>query len=73
MKRCSAAAIAFQTLRMPEVVTFAAAGNVRSIRVMEQIDMEWDRQKYFDHPAVTDIRFQRHVLYRATPKLSVIA
>jgi hypothetical protein len=34
--------------------------------------MEWDRQKYFDHPAVTDIRLQRHVLYRATPKLSVI-
>ena len=64
--------MAFQTLRMPEVVAFAAAGKVRSIRVMEPIGMEWHRQKYFDHPAVTDIRFQRHVLYRATPKLSVI-
>ncbi len=64
--------MAFQTLRMPEVVAFAAAGNVRSIRVMEQIGMEGDRQKYFDHPAVADIRLRRHVLYRARPKLSVI-
>jgi len=64
--------MAFQTLRMPEVVAFAAVGNVRSIRVMERIGMEWDRQKYFDHPAVTDIRLQRHVLYRATQSLSVI-
>jgi RimJ/RimL family protein N-acetyltransferase len=64
--------MAFQTLGMPEVVAFAAAGNVRSIRVMERIGMEWDRQKYFDHPAVTNTRFQRHVLYRATSKLSVI-
>ena len=64
--------MAFQTLRMPEVVAFAAAGKVRSIRVMEPIGMEWHRQKYFDHPAVADGRFQRHVLYRATQKLPVI-
>jgi RimJ/RimL family protein N-acetyltransferase len=63
--------MAFQTLRMPEVVAFAAAGNVRSIRVMERLGMEWDRQKYFDHPAVTDIHLRRHVLYRASLKLSI--
>lgn len=64
--------MAFQTLRMPEVVAFAVAENVRSIRVMERIGMKWDRQKYFDHPAVTEIRLQRHVLYRATPNIFVV-
>jgi RimJ/RimL family protein N-acetyltransferase len=63
--------MAFQTLRMSEVVAFAAAGNLRSIRVMEWLGMERDQRAYFDHPAVTDIHLQRHVLYRATPKLSI--
>jgi hypothetical protein len=45
--------MAFQTLRMPEVVAFAAAGNVRSIRVMERLGLKCDPHKYFDHPAVT--------------------
>jgi RimJ/RimL family protein N-acetyltransferase len=45
--------IAFQTLRMPEVVAFAAAGNVPSIRVMERLGLKCDPHKYFDHPAVT--------------------
>ncbi len=62
--------MAFQTLRMPEVVAFAAAGNVRSIRVMERLGMKCDPHKYFDHPAVTDIHLRRHVLYRASPKPS---
>ena len=62
--------MAFQTLKIPEVVAFAAAENARSIRVMERLGMERDQRAYFDHPAVTDIRLQRHVLYRATAKLS---
>ena len=62
--------IAFQTLKLPEVVAFAAAENARSIRVMERLGMERDQRAYFDHPAVPDIRLQRHVLYRATAKLS---
>jgi RimJ/RimL family protein N-acetyltransferase len=62
--------MAFQTLRMPEVVAFTATGNGRSIRVMERLGMERDQRAYFDHPVVTDVRLQRHVLYRATAKLS---
>lgn len=61
--------MAFQTLHMPEVVAFAAVGNLRSIRVMERLGMERDQRAYFDHPAVTDVRLQKHVLYRATSKL----
>ena len=63
--------MAFQTLRMSEVVAFTAAGNLRSIRVMERLCMERDRNEYFDHPSVTESHLQRHVLYRATPKLSI--
>jgi RimJ/RimL family protein N-acetyltransferase len=63
--------MAFQTLRMPEVVAFAVAENKRSIRVMERLGMEWDRQKYFDHPAVTENHLRRHVLYRAAPNLTI--
>ena len=64
--------MAFQTLHMPEVVAFAAVGNLRSIRVMERIGLERDQRAYFDHPAVTDVRLQRHVLYRATSTLPVV-
>jgi ribosomal-protein-alanine N-acetyltransferase len=60
--------MSFHTLRMREVVAFTAAGNLRSIRVMERLGMERDQREYFDHPAVTDIHLQQHVLYRATPK-----
>jgi RimJ/RimL family protein N-acetyltransferase len=62
--------MAFQILKMPEVVAFAVAENARSIRVMERLCMEPDQRAYFDHPAITDNRLQRHVLYRATAKLS---
>ena len=63
--------MAFQTLRMPEIVAFAVAENLRSIRVMERLGMKRDRQEYFDHPAVADIHLQRHVLYRATHRPSI--
>jgi RimJ/RimL family protein N-acetyltransferase len=62
--------MAFQTLNLPEVVAFAVAENARSIRVMERLGMERDQRAYFDHPAVTDTRLQRHVLFRASAKLS---
>ena len=61
--------MAFQTLKMSDVVAFAAAENARSVRVMERLGMERDQRAYFDHPAVTDIRLPRRVLYRATAKL----
>jgi RimJ/RimL family protein N-acetyltransferase len=63
--------MAFQTLRMPEIVAFTAAENRRSIWVMERLGMERDQRAYFDHPAITEVRLQRHVLYRATEKLSI--
>jgi RimJ/RimL family protein N-acetyltransferase len=62
--------MAFQILKMPEVVAFAVAENARSIRVMERLGMERDQRAYFDHPAITDIRLQRHILYRATRYVS---
>jgi RimJ/RimL family protein N-acetyltransferase len=63
--------MAFQKLRMSEVVAFAPVGNLRSIWVMERLGMERDPKEYFDHPAVTVSHLQRHVLYRATQKLSM--
>jgi hypothetical protein len=60
--------MAFQTLRMPETVAFTAAENLQSIRVMEQPGMKRDRQEHSEHPAVTDVHLQQHVLYRATQK-----
>ncbi|WP_035357596.1 GNAT family N-acetyltransferase [Edaphobacter aggregans] len=63
--------MAFQTLRMPEIVAFAASKNLRSIHVMERLGMKRDRQEYFEHPAVTDVHLQQHVLYRATQRLSI--
>lgn len=60
--------MAFQTLRMPQIVAFTTAGNRKSIRVMERLGMVLDPTPYFDHPAVMDVRLKRHVLYRAIPK-----
>jgi RimJ/RimL family protein N-acetyltransferase len=62
--------VASQYLRLPEVVAFAAAGNLRSIRVMERLGMARDQRAYFDDPAVTNVQLKRHVLYRTVPKLS---
>ena len=48
----------FGTLQLPEIVSFAAAGNQRSPRVMERIAMH-------DHPNIAaGHRLRRHVLYR---------
>jgi RimJ/RimL family protein N-acetyltransferase len=63
--------VAFQTLKIHEVVAFTAVENKRSIRVMERLGMVRDQRAYFDHPALTDVRLQRHVLYRAKEGLSI--
>lgn len=61
----------FEALGLDEVVSFTAAGNLRSRRVMEKIGMLHDPADDFDHPDLADgHRLRRHVLYRmARPML----
>lgn len=55
----------YGTLRLPEVVSFTAALNVRSRAVMERIGMIRDHDGDFEHPAVpVGSPLRRHVLYR---------
>jgi RimJ/RimL family protein N-acetyltransferase len=56
---------AFETLRLPELVSFTTAANVRSRRVMEKIGMTRDPAEDFDHPRLPPGHpLRRHVLYR---------
>ena len=56
---------AFGELGLRELVSFTAAGNMRSRRVMEKIRMTHDEADDFDHPALPEgHRLSRHVLYR---------
>jgi ribosomal-protein-alanine N-acetyltransferase len=59
---------AFETLRLPGLVSFTAAANLRSRRVMENIGMVHDSGGDFDHPGLPEgHRLRRHVLYRINP------
>lgn len=54
-----------EALALPEVVSFTAAGNLRSQRVMERIGMAHDAGGDFDHPSLpAGHPLRRHVLYR---------
>jgi ribosomal-protein-alanine N-acetyltransferase len=56
---------AFGTLGLAEVVSFTAATNERSRRVMERLGMRHDPAGDFDHPRVAPGQpLRRHVLYR---------
>lgn len=56
---------AFAILKLPELVSFTAIGNVRSRRVMEKIGMMRDPAEDFDHPSMPEGHpLRRHVLYR---------
>jgi ribosomal-protein-alanine N-acetyltransferase len=56
---------AFQALQIPELVSMAVAGNVRSTGVMEKIGMIRDPADDFDHPNLPPGHpLRRHVLYR---------
>jgi RimJ/RimL family protein N-acetyltransferase len=57
--------MAFETLRLPEVVAFTIPANVPSIRVMEKIGMRPHDPAFFDHPTVVDPAFKPHTLYHA--------
>ncbi|MGE0594632.1 MAG: GNAT family N-acetyltransferase [Vicinamibacterales bacterium] len=56
---------AFGALHLSEVVSFTAAGNLRSRRVMEKLGMHRDAADDFEHPLLpAEHPLRRHVLYR---------
>lgn len=58
----------FDTLQLPEIVSFAVAANRRSVAVMQRIGLRRDPTRDFDHPRVPDDRpdLKRHVMYALT-------
>ena len=55
----------FRRVELPFVVSFTAAGNARSRRVMERLGMHHDATEDFDHPVLPfGDPLRRHVLYR---------
>jgi RimJ/RimL family protein N-acetyltransferase len=62
------AAFAFGELSVDELVSFTAAGNLRSRAVMQRLSMTRDPDDDFDHPALPEgHELRRHVLYRLGP------
>ncbi len=56
---------AFDDYKLNEVVSFTAAGNARSRRVMEKLGMSYNPTDDFDHPRVPEGNpLRRHVLCR---------
>ena len=56
---------AFRELKIPEIVSFTAAENAKSIRVMQKIGLQHNEADDFDHPKLDDESpLKRHVLYR---------
>ena len=57
----------FETLRLPEIVSFTTVANEPSQAVMRRIGMHTDPAEDFDHPSVPEGHpVRRHVLYRLT-------
>ncbi len=55
----------FDTLALPEIVSYTSVTNHRSRAVMKRLGMHHDPTDDFDHPALPDGHpLQRHVLYR---------
>ena len=60
---------AFESLKLPGLVSFTVPANVRSRRVMEKLGMMHNPADDFDHPNVPmGNRLRRHVLYRLSRK-----
>jgi RimJ/RimL family protein N-acetyltransferase len=54
-------------LKLPEIVSFTAVGNVKSQRIMEKIGMKRCMEKDFLHPRIPDGHILKlHVMYVAT-------
>jgi RimJ/RimL family protein N-acetyltransferase len=62
-------AYAFDSLHLAEIVSFTAAANLPSRRVMEKIGMARTPEDDFDHPKLPEGHpLRRHVLYRIRPR-----
>jgi len=60
-----ALAFGFERLGLAEIVSFTAAGNEKSRRVMEKLGMTHDPTDDFEHPSLAPGHpLRRHVLYR---------
>lgn len=58
--------VGFESLRLPEIVSFTAVGNLPSRAVMERIGMQ-DARQDFDYPGHPEGHaLRRHCLYRLT-------
>ncbi len=58
---------AFNTLGLPEIVSFTVPANLRSRRVMEKLGMTHNPADDFDHPLIeAGHPLRRHVLYRVS-------
>ncbi len=58
----------FGELRLAEIVSFTAVGNLRSRAVMRRLGMTHDPADDFDHPSLPEASpLKRHVLYRVRP------
>lgn len=58
---------AFETLKLPEIISITAMPNKSSIGVMERIGMHRNPAEDFDHPNLPDDHWlKKHVLYRLT-------
>ncbi len=56
---------AFTWLKLPEIVSFTAMGNAKSINVMRKIGLQHNAKDDFDHPKLeNNSPLNRHVLYR---------
>jgi ribosomal-protein-alanine N-acetyltransferase len=63
----AALAVAFDEIGLDEVISFTAATNLNSQRVMQKIGMTRDPSGDFDHPSVpAGSPLRAHVLYRLT-------
>jgi len=55
----------FESLKLPEIVSFTAATNLRSQKLMERLGFKHDLREDFDHPSLPEGHvLRRHVLYR---------
>jgi RimJ/RimL family protein N-acetyltransferase len=60
-----AQSFAFQNLKIPELVSFTAAINARSRRLMERLEFTRRESDDFHHPAMpAESPLRLHVLYR---------
>ena len=67
---CEALRFGFESLKLAEIVTFTAATNDRSRRLMERLEFERDASGDFDHPSIPEGHvLRRHVLYRIRPEV----